>query len=195
MPIASSSGATVCASKGAENCRRLTRPCPLWRDHVRPAGDPPPRPTSIGTGGRHQSECPADFVGIRRPRSAKPGRATRSGWTPALPSPRRSVLQKNFRSKITRLSRTCSQVSIRICRICRPRTETLQFANGVGSLDEEEAHTAPTDIACGERFARSAGYSVLPQMTPTMNYLINTGVADQFVSPVNSPYIRRFSRQ
>src|SRR5437016_3052388 len=23
------------------------------------------RPTSIGTGGRHQSECPADFVGIR----------------------------------------------------------------------------------------------------------------------------------
>jgi hypothetical protein len=25
------------------------------------------RPTSIGTGGRHQSECPADFVGIRTP--------------------------------------------------------------------------------------------------------------------------------
>src|SRR5215813_14913634 len=23
------------------------------------------RPTSIGTGGRHQSECPADFIGIR----------------------------------------------------------------------------------------------------------------------------------
>ena len=24
------------------------------------------RPTSIGTGGRHQSECPADIIGIRR---------------------------------------------------------------------------------------------------------------------------------
>jgi hypothetical protein len=23
------------------------------------------RPTSIGTGGRHQSECPADIIGIR----------------------------------------------------------------------------------------------------------------------------------
>ena len=25
------------------------------------------RPTSIGTGGRHQSECPADIIGIRIP--------------------------------------------------------------------------------------------------------------------------------
>ena len=30
------------------------------------------RPTSIGTGGRHQSECPADIVGIRNgPREGK----------------------------------------------------------------------------------------------------------------------------
>ena len=26
------------------------------------------RPTSIGTSGRHQSECPADIIGMRKPR-------------------------------------------------------------------------------------------------------------------------------
>ena len=31
------------------------------------------RPTSIGTGGRHQSECPADIVGIRTPANQAPG--------------------------------------------------------------------------------------------------------------------------
>jgi len=29
------------------------------------------RPTSIGTGGRHQSECPADIVGIRSASSSR----------------------------------------------------------------------------------------------------------------------------
>jgi hypothetical protein len=32
------------------------------------------RPTSIGTGGRHQSECPADIIGIRTHDQASGGR-------------------------------------------------------------------------------------------------------------------------
>jgi hypothetical protein len=52
----------------------LTGRSRLCTDYIRPAGAPPPRPTSIGTagrdqigiGGRHQSECPADIIGIRR---------------------------------------------------------------------------------------------------------------------------------
>ena len=48
----------------------------LWRDHTRPAGVPATpadinrngRPTSIGTSGRHQSECPADIIGMRKAR-------------------------------------------------------------------------------------------------------------------------------
>ena len=60
----------------------LTGRSRLCTDYIRPAGAPPPRPTSIGTagrdqigiGGRHQSECPADIIGIRRhsPRQASP---------------------------------------------------------------------------------------------------------------------------
>ena len=62
-------GDSLRKQKALENSSRLTRPSPLWRDHVRPAGDPPPgdgsRPTWIGTGGRLQSECPAGIIGIR----------------------------------------------------------------------------------------------------------------------------------
>ena len=61
------------AQESRPDPRRLTMPAPPWRDHHRPAGDPPPRPTSIGTAGRLESEqvadinseCPADIVGIR----------------------------------------------------------------------------------------------------------------------------------
>ena len=60
--------------KAAPDHRRLTCRQPPWRDHHRPAGDPPPRPTSIGTAGRLRSEqvadirseCPADIIGIRQ---------------------------------------------------------------------------------------------------------------------------------
>ena len=59
--------------KAGQTARRLTRTAQPWRDHIRPAGDPPPRPTSIGTAGRLRSEqvadikseCPADIIGIR----------------------------------------------------------------------------------------------------------------------------------
>ena len=49
----------------------MTRPSPLWIDVGRVAGRPLvgrelSRPTSIGTGGRHQLECPAGIIGIRR---------------------------------------------------------------------------------------------------------------------------------
>jgi hypothetical protein len=37
------------------------------------------RPTSIGTGGRHQSECPADIIGIRRPERMLPYRVGEVG--------------------------------------------------------------------------------------------------------------------
>ena len=37
------------------------------------------RPTSIGTGGRHQSECPADIIGIRR-QTARNNAVTSVKW-------------------------------------------------------------------------------------------------------------------
>ena len=57
-----------------QNRRRLTRHNTLWkRSHLTSGRPATPadinrngRPTSIGTGGRHQSECPADIIGIRR---------------------------------------------------------------------------------------------------------------------------------
>src|SRR5438128_12467971 len=62
-PIASNSKATAYAAKGAPDCRHLTASNRLWRNDIRPAGDPHP--------GRHQSERPADFIGIRSLASAK----------------------------------------------------------------------------------------------------------------------------
>ena len=41
-PIGVSSRATACASRRCENRRRLTQRNWLWRDHIRPAGEPPP---------------------------------------------------------------------------------------------------------------------------------------------------------
>ena len=49
------------AQEGAADPRRLTSQQPRWRDHTRPAGDAPPRPTSIGTAGRLRSEQVADI--------------------------------------------------------------------------------------------------------------------------------------
>jgi len=40
-------------AEGAEHCHRLTGATGYGTDHVRPAGEPPPRPTSIGMPGRH----------------------------------------------------------------------------------------------------------------------------------------------
>src|SRR5712692_7799322 len=73
MPIVCSSRATVYAS------RRHPKPSPLDQaQRVMERSHPPSgrsatpadinrngRPTSIGTGGRHQSECPAGIIGIR----------------------------------------------------------------------------------------------------------------------------------
>src|SRR5439155_13709520 len=58
-------------AKGAENRRRLTQPNRLWRDYINPAGDPPPRPTSIGTAGRLRSEQVADINRNARPTSSE----------------------------------------------------------------------------------------------------------------------------
>jgi hypothetical protein len=43
----------------------------LWRDHIHPAGAPPPRPTSIGTAGRLGSEQVADINRNARPTSSE----------------------------------------------------------------------------------------------------------------------------
>ena len=64
-------GDSLRKQKAAENRRRLTQPSPLWRDHIRPAGDPPPRPTSIGTAGRLRSEQVADINRNARPTSSE----------------------------------------------------------------------------------------------------------------------------
>ena len=85
MPIACSSAATVCASK------RRRKPSPLDRVQLLMERSHPSsgrcatpaeisrngRPTSIGTGGRHQSECPADIIGIRNQNNLTFGRRTR----------------------------------------------------------------------------------------------------------------------
>src|SRR4051812_11578365 len=73
MPIACSSAATACASKRRRNSSLLDRVQPLMeRSHPSSGRSATPadiirngRPTSIGTGGRRQSECPADIIGIR----------------------------------------------------------------------------------------------------------------------------------
>jgi hypothetical protein len=55
------------------------------------------RPASIGTGGRHQSECPADIIGIRKLRS---GNAWRNPTMKLLMSscPRRGACSEYWRS-------------------------------------------------------------------------------------------------
>src|SRR4051795_2814931 len=73
MPIACSSAATVCASKRRRKASPLDRVQSLMeRSHPSSGRSATPadinrngRPTSFGTGGRHQSECPADIIGIR----------------------------------------------------------------------------------------------------------------------------------
>src|SRR3954451_8762934 len=75
MPIACSSAATVCASKRRRKASPLDRVQSLMeRSHPSSGRSATPadiirngRPTSFGTGGRHQSECPADIIGIRKP--------------------------------------------------------------------------------------------------------------------------------
>src|SRR5213594_159487 len=72
-PIACSSRATVCASKRLRKSHQLDPTQPVMERSHQPSGRSATaadinrngRPTSIGTGGRHQSECPADIVGIR----------------------------------------------------------------------------------------------------------------------------------
>src|SRR4051794_40487906 len=71
MPIACSSAATVCASKRRRKPSLLDRVNRLWRDHIRPAGAPPPRPTSLGTAGRLRSEQVADINWNARPTSSE----------------------------------------------------------------------------------------------------------------------------
>jgi hypothetical protein len=46
----------------------MERSCPTSGRPATPADiNRNSRPTSIGTGGRHQSECPAGIIGIRNP--------------------------------------------------------------------------------------------------------------------------------
>src|SRR4051794_19250894 len=73
MPTACSSAATVCASRRRRKPSPLDRVQPLMERSQPSSGRSATpadisrngRPTSIGTGGRHQSECPADIIGIR----------------------------------------------------------------------------------------------------------------------------------
>src|SRR4051795_10758175 len=58
-------------AEGAANLRHLTACNRLWRDHSRPAGAPPPRPTSVGTAGRLRSEQVADINRNARPTSSE----------------------------------------------------------------------------------------------------------------------------
>src|SRR3954447_9623354 len=71
MPIACSSAATACASRRRRKPSLLYRGNRLWRDHIRPAGAPPPRPTSFGTAGRLRSEQVADINRNARPTSSE----------------------------------------------------------------------------------------------------------------------------
>ena len=65
--------------KALKIVRRLTRHNGLWRDHIKPAGDPPPRPTSIGTAGRLRSEQVADINRNARPASSESARRRTQG--------------------------------------------------------------------------------------------------------------------
>jgi hypothetical protein len=72
-PTACSSAATACASRTGQKPPTLDPvQLPMERSHPSSGRSATPadinrngRPTSIGTGGRHQSECPADIIGIR----------------------------------------------------------------------------------------------------------------------------------
>src|SRR4051794_37304178 len=80
MPIACSSAATVCASKRRRKPSLLDRVQSLMERSQPSSGRSATpadinrngRPTSIGTGGRHQSECPADLIGIRSHATLEP---------------------------------------------------------------------------------------------------------------------------
>src|SRR5215217_1436841 len=71
MPIACSSAATACENNGHCKPSPLDPVQSLWRNHFRPAGAPPPRPTSIGTAGRLRSEQVADINRNARPTSSE----------------------------------------------------------------------------------------------------------------------------
>src|SRR3954462_9359185 len=66
-------------AEGAANLRHLTACNRLWRDHSRPAGAPPPRPTSVGTAGRLRSEQVADINRNARPTSSESASSTPLG--------------------------------------------------------------------------------------------------------------------
>ena len=63
--------ATRLRARLRRRCSRLTGRRHLCTDHIRPAGAPPPRPTSIGAAGRLQSEWVADFNRNARPTSSE----------------------------------------------------------------------------------------------------------------------------
>src|SRR5436305_13869864 len=71
MLTACSSRATAYANKKLSRPPPLDQTQPLWRDHIRSAGPPPPRPTSIGTAGRLRSEQVADINRNARPTSSE----------------------------------------------------------------------------------------------------------------------------
>ena len=77
--IACSSAVTACASRTRRKLPALDPLQPIMeRSHPSSGRSATPadinrngRPTSIGTGGRHQSECPADIIGIRSARQGE----------------------------------------------------------------------------------------------------------------------------
>jgi hypothetical protein len=102
------------ANRSAE--RRLTR-TPWLDPHSIPNGETnpspratPPRPTSIGIGGRHQTESPADFVGMRRCDRSPP---LFLGHHPeAKPAPA-AWARSNCRRWLSRFPMTCVMVDCR----------------------------------------------------------------------------------
>ena len=65
------SGDSLRKQRDTANRRCLTACHRLWRDHIRPAGAPPPRPTSVETAGRLRSEQVADINRNARPTSSE----------------------------------------------------------------------------------------------------------------------------
>ena len=65
-------------AEGAENRHRLTRRDGHGRDDIQPPGDPPPRPTSIGTADFNRNRWPTS-IGMPGRHNRNPQRAPRSG--------------------------------------------------------------------------------------------------------------------
>src|SRR6516164_9423043 len=95
---------TVCASKTGPKPSPLDPMQPVMERSHPTSGRPATpadinrngRPTSIGTSGRHQSECPADIIGMRSDRTLATcntvfNNASHFGGFPYVPTPETAV--------------------------------------------------------------------------------------------------------